>query len=136
MLSRVQLFSTLWAVGSQAPLSMGFPRQDYWSRLPFLSLGDLPDPGIEPASPVLAGRFFTTDPSGKYYWSVVDLQCCVLVSGIQQSESVKYISTLFKILFPYRSLQSIEFPVLYSRSLFVIYFMYNSGAPTMSSAMS
>ena len=39
---------------------MGFPRQKYWSRLPFPSPGDLPDPGIEPASPALAGGFFTT----------------------------------------------------------------------------
>ena len=44
---------------------MGFPRQEYWSGLPFLSLGDLPDPEIEPRSPVLAGRFFTTEPPGK-----------------------------------------------------------------------
>ena len=136
MLSRVQLSETLWTVASQAALSMGFPRQDYWSRLPFPSLGDLPDPGIEPASAVLAGRFVTTEPSGKYYWRIVDLQCCVLVSGIQQTESVKHVSTLFKILFPYRSLQSIEFPVLYSRSSLVMYVMYSSGAPTMSSAIS
>ena len=51
---------------SQAPLSMGFARQEYWSGLPFLSPGDLPDPGIEPiASPTLAGRYFTTMPPGK-----------------------------------------------------------------------
>ena len=43
----------------QAPLSMGFPRQEYWSRLPFSSPGDLPDPGIEPGSSTMAGRFFT-----------------------------------------------------------------------------
>jgi len=41
---------------------MGFPRQDYWSGLSFLSPGDLPNPGIEPASPALAGGFFTTEP--------------------------------------------------------------------------
>ena len=52
-------------VASQAPLSMGFPRQEYWSRLPFPSPGDLPDPGIEPISPTLAGGFFTTEPPGK-----------------------------------------------------------------------
>ena len=46
----------------QAPLSMGFPRQEYWSGLPFLSPGDLPHPGIEPRSPALAGGFFTTEP--------------------------------------------------------------------------
>ena len=43
---------TLWTVGRQAPLSMGFPRQEHWSGWPFPSPGDLPDPGIEPASPV------------------------------------------------------------------------------------
>ena len=44
---------------------MGFPRQEYWSRLPFPSPGNLPNPGIKPASPALAGRFFTTEPPGK-----------------------------------------------------------------------
>ena len=44
---------------------MGFPRQEYWSGLPFLSPGDLPDPGIEPTSPPSAGGFFTTEPPGK-----------------------------------------------------------------------
>ena len=56
---------TLWTVAHQAPLSMGFPRQEYWSELPFLSPGDLPNPGIEPSSPALAGRFFTTELPGK-----------------------------------------------------------------------
>jgi len=41
---------------------MGFPRQEYWSRLPFISAGDLPDPGIEAASPALGGRFYTAEP--------------------------------------------------------------------------
>ena len=49
--SRVQLFVTLWMVALQAPLSMGFSRQNYWSGLPFPSPADLPDPGIEPVSP-------------------------------------------------------------------------------------
>jgi len=55
----------LWTVAHQAPLSMGFPRQEYWNRLPFSSPGDLPDSGIELTSPALAGRFFTTEPPGK-----------------------------------------------------------------------
>ena len=62
-LSRVQLFATPWTVAYQAPLSMGFSRQEYWSGLPFPSPGDLPDPGIEPMSlmsPALADRFFIT----------------------------------------------------------------------------
>ena len=61
--SRVWLWATLWTVDCQAPLSTGFPRQGYWSGLPCLPPGGLPDPGIEPVcltSPALAGRFFTT----------------------------------------------------------------------------
>ena len=49
----------------RASLSMGFHRQECWSGLPFPSPGDLPDPGIEPASPALRGRFFTMEPPGK-----------------------------------------------------------------------
>ena len=52
-LSHAQLFANLWTVDCQAPLSMGFPRQEYWSGLPFVPPGDLPDPGIEPGSPAL-----------------------------------------------------------------------------------
>ena len=58
----------LWTVAGQAPRSMGFSRQEYWSGLPFPPTGDLPDPGIEPASPgapTLAGRFSTAEPLGK-----------------------------------------------------------------------
>ena len=60
--------ATRWAAVRQSLLSMGFSRQEYWSGLPFPPLGDLPDPGIEPASlasPVLAGRFFGTETPGK-----------------------------------------------------------------------
>ena len=56
---------TLWTLGCQAPLSMGFSKQGYWSGLPFPPPGDLPDLGIEPTSPALAGGFLTTEPSGK-----------------------------------------------------------------------
>ena len=61
--SRVRLSVTPWTVAHQAPLSMGFSRQKYWSELPCLPPGDLPDPRIKPApltSSVLAGGFFTT----------------------------------------------------------------------------
>ena len=64
----VQLFATLWIIDRQAPLSMGFSRQEYWSGLPFSSPEDLPDPGIKPESlrfPALAGGFFTTSPPVK-----------------------------------------------------------------------
>ena len=63
--SHVRLFAISWTVVYQASLSKGFSRQAYWSGLPFPSPGDLPDPGIEPKSPALAGGFFTTEPSGK-----------------------------------------------------------------------
>ena len=52
MLSCVQLFATLWTVAQQAPLSMGFARQEYRSGLPFPSPGNLPDPGVEPLPPM------------------------------------------------------------------------------------
>ena len=52
-LSRVRLFATPWTVAYQAPPSMGFSRQEYWSGLPFASPGDLPHPGIETWSPAL-----------------------------------------------------------------------------------
>ena len=53
-----------WTIDCHASLSMGFPRQEYWSGWTFPTLGHLPDPGIELASPALASRFFTTEPSG------------------------------------------------------------------------
>ena len=58
-------FATLWTVAHQAPLSMGFFRQEYWSGLSLPSPGDLPDPGVEPASPALAGGFLTVVLPGK-----------------------------------------------------------------------
>ena len=58
-------FATPLKVVCQVPLSMGFPRQEYWSRLPFPPPGDLPVPGIEPTYPALTGRFFATEPPGK-----------------------------------------------------------------------
>ena len=65
-LSHTQLFVTLWTVVCQAHLSMGFPRQEYWSWLPFPPPGDLPYLKIKHASPGLAGKFVTTEPPGKY----------------------------------------------------------------------
>ena len=73
MLSRFShflFFETLWTVARQAPLSMGFSRQEYWSGVPCPPPGDLPDLGIEPLSlmsAALAGRFFTTSPT----WEVL-----------------------------------------------------------------
>ena len=64
-LSNVWLFATLWTVAYQAPPSMGFSRQDYWSGLPFPSPGDLLNPGIKPGSPALEADALTTEPPGK-----------------------------------------------------------------------
>ena len=68
LLSHVRFFVTSWTVAHQASLSTEFPRQEYWSGFSFPTLGDFPDPGIEPVSPVssaLAGEFFTTVAHGK-----------------------------------------------------------------------
>ena len=76
----INCFSSVWlcnlqTVASQATLSMGFSRQEYWSGLPCLPSGDLPDPGKEPTfltSPALAGRFFSTSVTWEYHLGFVD----------------------------------------------------------------
>ena len=65
LLSHVQLFATPWTVAYQAPPSMGFSRQECWSGLPFLSPGDLPDPGIKPRSPAWQADALPSEPPGK-----------------------------------------------------------------------
>ena len=65
MLSRGHLFATPWTVAYQALPSMGFSRQEYWSRLPFPSPGDLPNPEIEPGSPALQADALSSEPPGK-----------------------------------------------------------------------
>ena len=64
-LSCVRLFVTPWTVVCQAPLSMEFSRQGYWSGLPFPSPGDLPNPGMEPSCPALQADFLPSEPPGK-----------------------------------------------------------------------
>ena len=65
LLSRVRLFATPWTVDCQAPLTIGFSRQGYWSGLPFPSPEGLPDPGIEPRSPALQAVSLPSEPPGK-----------------------------------------------------------------------
>ena len=65
MHSHVRLFATPWTVARQAPLSMRFSKQEYWSGLLYPPPGDLPNPGIKPRPPALAGGFFTNEPPGK-----------------------------------------------------------------------
>ena len=59
--SRVRLFATPWTVAYEAPLSMGFPRQEYWSGLPFPPPGDLPESGLKPRSPALLAYYLLSD---------------------------------------------------------------------------
>ena len=69
-LSCVRLFETPWTEGRQAPLSMEFSRQEYWSGLPVPSPGDLPDPEIKPGIPALQADSLLSEPAGKLWW------CC------------------------------------------------------------
>ena len=73
------LFETPWTVAHQSPPSMGFSREEYWNGLPFLSLGDLPDSGIEPRSPELQADAVTSEPPG------------ILVSYVRKSELIVHI---------------------------------------------
>ena len=77
-LSRVRLFATPGTVAYQAPPSMGFSRQEYWSGLPFPSPADLPNPGIEPRSPALQTDLLTSEPAGKPN----PMGCSLLVSSV------------------------------------------------------
>ena len=69
LLSPVQLFVTPWTVAYQAPPSVGFSRQVYWSGLPFPFPGELPNPGIETGSPALQADALPSEPPGKLYKS-------------------------------------------------------------------
>ena len=99
--SCVWLFATPWTVACWGPLSMGFPRQEYWSELPFPSPGDFPDPGIKSWSPVLQADSLLSEPPGKTYgpetwlnwsWLIIKvdflLECfCGLYEGFYEEAS-------------------------------------------------
>ena len=87
-LSHLQLFATPWTAAYQAPPSMGFSRQEYWSGLPFPSPGDLPDPGIEPRSPTLQADALTSEPPGKV----------VVFSNLRLSHVSFLLSSFFAVL--------------------------------------
>ena len=83
---------TSGTVAHQTPLSMGFPRQKYWSGLPFPSLGNLPNPGIKPVSPALTGKLFTAELTGKlpdHVWNPCPLrwELGVLTTGNHQGSA-------------------------------------------------
>ena len=81
LLSPVLLFATSWTVACQAPLSKGFPREEYWSGLPFPSPRILLNPGVEPTSPALAGGLFTAEPPGKPCFLLVFTNIIVVISN-------------------------------------------------------
>ena len=86
---------TPWTAAPQARPSMGFSRQEYWRGLPFPSPGDLLNSGIEPMYPALAGRFFTTDPPGKPYFTFT-LTLLAITILLFVSESLSILGTLYK----------------------------------------
>ena len=95
-LSHIWLFVTPWTAANQAPLSMGFSRQEHWSGLPFPPPEDLPHSGMEPASPALASKFFTSKPPRKPITSMQKQtnkkQCHVKCFGECKSELYRSMS--------------------------------------------
>ena len=91
-LSRVRLFATPWTVTYQAPPSMGFSRQEYWSGLPFPSAGDLPDPGIEAGSPALQADALTSEAPGKppFWIQVIKREMKVWINNISRLISLTH----------------------------------------------
>ena len=102
-LSCVRLFVTPWTVAHQAPLSMGFSRQEYWSGLPFLSPRDLPNPGIKPGSPALQADALPSEPPGKPKVKMKVAQLCptvcdptdCVVHGILQARILEWVAFPF-----------------------------------------
>ena len=84
-LSRVRLIVNPWTVAYQAPLSMRFSRQGYWSGLPFPAPGDLANPGIEPGSPALQADSLLTELQGKQLTTKVEGTCSLTVSKMNIS---------------------------------------------------
>ena len=88
LLSHVWLFATPWTVAHQAPQSMEFSRQEYWSGLPFPSPGDLPDPEIEPGSPALQADALLSEPQGSPKFHSIPLAIIRLLQIFPLSKSV------------------------------------------------
>ena len=92
-LSHVRLFGTSWTVAYQAPPSMGFSWQEYWSGLPFPSPGDLPDPGIEPGSSAFQADALTSEPPGSNF-----IKVNILGTGAEILLTESHCSAYFKIM--------------------------------------
>ena len=93
------LFATPWTAAHQAPLSMGFSRQEYWSGPPLPSSGDPPHPEVEPSALALAGRFFTTEPPGKPR---------VSLPGHKQQDGEAGLITTFKAVMRVRTVSHLQ----------------------------
>ena len=93
--SHAQLFETPWTVAHQSPLSIEFSRQEYQSGLPFPSLGDLPDPGIETASPALQVDSLLTEASGKPQHFAT---CRIFLQAPHRVFSLKYVKILMILI--------------------------------------
>ena len=117
-LSHVWFFGTPWTVAYQAPLSMGFSRQGYWSGLPFPSPGDLPNPGIELRSPKLQVDSLPSDPLGKLLCSL-RIHEYILEHSMYFSPILTLVSWLKRLIaltaFFVSCLAVIEFPSVPSR---------------------
>ena len=89
-------FMTPWTVAHQAPLSMGFLRQEHWSALPIPSSGDLPNPGIEPKFSCITGGFFTAEPSAKF------VQCTQSTQKVwgRKRKKKSFLNSIFRSLCP------------------------------------
>ena len=115
-----QSFETPWTIPCQAPLSMGFPSQKYWSGLPFPSPGDLSNPRIEPASLVLTGRFFTTEPQWSLFREHVQLKT---VSSDLNNPLLSALPFILLIHLPTQSSNDLT-PSLWDYSLVSLLFIY------------
>ena len=120
----VQLFVVPWTVTCQAPLSVGFPRQEYWSGSAFPTPADLPSPGIKLTSPALAGRFFTTSTTweigtGLNHWSTT-----IQISSWMQEECKSISSDMWPLIdWLCYSKCIIPWDPRHSRAMFHLYFV-------------
>ena len=96
LLSCVRLFATPWSAAHQAPLSMGFSRQEYWSGVPFPSPGYLPNPGIEPRAPALQADALPSEPPGKFLtchkavaFNIISYDTVLIKSPVKQNSGTK-----------------------------------------------
>ena len=114
-LSRVWLFATPWTVASQAPLSVGFSRQEYWSGLPFPSPRELPDPRIKPTSPAypeLSGSFFIIESPGKPLLIIITYQVSLYWEHsyilLIRKVIIFFLACLLPVYFVHQSLHSMK----------------------------